>query len=51
MYLGFAIFYFGLPKEFRYNKGFEGAIDIIMMILLIVEIAFIVVKYKNEFFQ
>lgn len=51
IYLGFSIFYFGLKKHLRYNKGFEGAIDIIMMILIILEIGFIIIKYKTECFQ
>lgn len=50
IYLGCSIFFFSIDSKIRglYNKVFDGLIDIFMMILFSAEIAFIVIKYKNE---
>lgn len=50
IYLGCTIFFFTIDSTIRgiYNKVFDGLIDIIMIILFLVEIAFILIKYKNE---
>ena len=50
IYLGCSIFFFSIDSEIRknYNKTFDGVIDIFMMIFFLVEIAFILIKYKNE---
>lgn len=48
IYLGCTIFFFSIDVENRkfYNKYFDGIVDIIMMILFAIEIAFIIIKYK-----
>ena len=51
IYLGMTIFFFKVDNDFRFNGGFEGAIDVIMMILFLAEAAFIVIKYKTECLQ
>ena len=50
IYLGFTIFFFKIDSEIRkeYNKVFDGIVDIIMMILFLLETAFILIKYKKQ---
>ena len=51
IYLGNVIFYYNNSDGYKYNKGFDGVFDIIMLILLIAEMAFIIIKYKKECLQ
>ena len=50
IYLGCTIFFFSIDANIRdlYNKAFDGVIDIFMMIFFLLEIAFVLIKYKTE---
>lgn len=49
-YLGMLIFFFKIDSSVRdlYNKVADGIIDIIMAVLFLVEIIFLIAKYKTE---
>jgi len=49
-YIGMLTFFFSINKNFRgnYNKYADGIIDIIMAVLFLVELIFLIAKYKTE---
>ena len=55
IYVGLTIFYFKFSKEIRNNiyanKNGDGTIDIIMMVLSIVLIAFLILAKREECFK
>ena len=48
IHLGMTVFFFSNSKGGKYNGQFEGVIDIIMIILFLLDAAFIYIKYKKE---
>lgn len=51
IHLGFTIFFFSNKNGERYNGAFEGVIDIFMMIFFLIEMCFIIIKYRLECLQ